>query len=96
MKQLIARVDERLHQRLKTRAAAEGRSMNAVVNDLLDRGLTGTDEQARLDSHLRAKGMLVIPPAPRAKLRSRAEVIGATEGWGTAVSEALEAERNAR
>lgn len=96
MRQLIARVDERLHQRLKSRASAEGRSMNAIVNDLLDKGLSGTDEQARLDAHLRSKGMLVTPPAPRRPLRSRDEVIDATQGWGTAVSEALEAERDAR
>jgi plasmid stability protein len=96
MKQLIARIDEDLHRRLKSRAAAEKRSMNAVVNDLLDKGLTGTDEHARLDAYLRASGKLVVPPAPRGTLRSRDEVINATRGWGTAVSEALEAERNAR
>ncbi len=95
MRQLIARVDERLHQRLKSRASAEGRSMNAVVNDLLDKGLSGTDEQARLDSYLRSRGLLYVPPAPRRPPLSRDEVIRSTRGWGTAVSEALEAERNA-
>jgi antitoxin FitA len=96
MKQLIARIDERLHQRLKRRAAAERRSMNALVNDLLDKGLAGTDEQARLDAYLRESGRWYIPPAPRGPVPSRDEVIRMTRGWGTAVSQALEDDRNGR
>lgn len=70
--------------------------MNMLVNDLLDKGLTGTDERARVDAYLRAEGLVYVPPAPRRPVRSRDEVIRSTRGWGTAVSEALEAERNAR
>lgn len=96
MKQLIARIDEGLHRRLKSRAAAEGRSMNAVVNDLLDKGLAGTDERARVDAYLRAEGLVYVPPAPRGPVPSRDEVIRSTRGAGTAVSEALEADRGRR
>lgn len=70
--------------------------MNAVVNELLDKGLTGDDEHARLDAYLRTTGKRVIPPAPRGPVPSRDEVIKLTKGWGSAVSEALEDDRNHR
>ncbi|MGH2769249.1 MAG: FitA-like ribbon-helix-helix domain-containing protein, partial [Actinomycetota bacterium] len=48
MRQLITRVDEDLHRRLKERAAVERRSVNALVTELLTRALSGTDEPARV------------------------------------------------
>ena len=36
MKQLIARIDDNLHARLKARAAAEGRTLNALVAEALE------------------------------------------------------------
>jgi antitoxin FitA len=96
VKTLITRLDEGLHERLKARAAAEGRSMNALVNEILDSGLTGTDEQSRLDAYLKATAKRFVPPAPRRPLPPRDEVIASTRGSGTAVSEALDDDRSRR
>lgn len=96
MKQLITRVDERLHERLKARAAAEGRSLNALVNDLLEAALTNDDPRARVRARIDALGLRVDVPAPVGPIPSLDEVIAATRGAGTAASEALEADRNAR
>lgn len=96
MKQLITRVDERLHERLKARAAAEGRSLNALVNDLLEAGLASDDPRARVRARMDALGMRVVLPPPDGPVPSWEEVFAATRGAGTVASEALEADRNAR
>ncbi len=96
MKQLITRVDERLHERLKARAEAEGRSLNALVTELLEAGLTKDDARARVRARIEALGLGVKLPPPAKRPPSRDAAIRSTRGWGTAVSEALEAERNAR
>jgi plasmid stability protein len=96
VKQLIARVDEDLHRRLKGRAAAEGRSVNSVVNELLAKGLSGGDETARLDAYLRERGRRYLPPAPRGPVPSRDVVIHLTRGWGAGVSDALRDDRKRR
>ena len=96
MKQLITRVDDSLHQRLKYRARAEGRSVNALVTDLLEAKLSEDDPRARLRARVEALGLRVDVPRPRGPIPSLDETIRATSGAGTAVSEALQAERNAR
>lgn len=35
MRQLLVRIDDDLHARLRERAVAQGRSVNALVNDVL-------------------------------------------------------------
>ena len=42
--------------------------MKAVVNDSLDKGLTGTDEQARLGAYLRASGKLAERAYSKARM----------------------------
>lgn len=96
MKQLITRVDERLHERLKARAAAEGRSVNALVTELLEAGLGADDARARVRARIDALGLRVDVPRPRGRIPSLDAAIRSTRGAGSAVSEALEAERNAR
>ena len=95
MKQLITRVDEELHERLKARASAEGRSVNALVTDLLRAGLAEGDDRARIRARIDAAGLSVVHrpwrPAP-----SQEAAIRSTRGAGSAVSEALETERTKR
>jgi antitoxin FitA len=93
MRQLITRIDEALHRRLKQRAAAEGRSVNSLVTDLLRAGLD--DRQGAFREKLRAEGLLTEAETNE-PLLSRDEVIESTRGWGRAVSEALEADRSHR
>lgn len=95
MKQLITRVDEELHARLKARAAAEGRSLNALVTELLRAGLIEGDDRAQVRARIEATGLGAVPRRPR-RAPSRDAAIRATRGAGTAASEALEAERGRR
>lgn len=91
MKQLIARIDDDLHARLKARAAAEGRSLNALVVDALE-AAAASDGRAQVRARVRAAGLLVVPPRPAGTgLRDRA--LAMTRGAGTVASEALAADR---
>jgi hypothetical protein len=95
MKQLLVRMDDDLHRRLRERAAAEGRSANALVTELLEAAVDQTDPRAAYRRRLGRAGMLVTPPMPNL-VGSRDEVIESTRGVGTAVSDALRRERDAR
>jgi antitoxin FitA len=96
MRQLLARVDDDLHARLKARAAAEGRSMNELVVEALQRQLdAGDDPRERLRARLAARGMLAMPstPPPASGLsreEGRALAIEQLRGAGDAVLDALE------
>ncbi len=95
MRQIIARIDERLHEELKSRAAAEGRSMNALVIDLLSAGLAAADERAAVRARAEAAGLLVVP-RPGRRPPSRQAAISGTRGTGRAASKALAADRARR
>lgn len=95
MKQLLLRLDDDLHRRLRERAAREGRSTNRLVTELLADAVDEGDDRAILRRRLAAAGMLVTPPVVQ-PVRSRDEVIELTRGSGTAVSEALAEERARR
>lgn len=95
MGQLLARIDDELHQRLKDRAAAEGRSLNALVTEILRRAVGDATPVELLRARLRAGDRLVEPPVPET-IPTRDEVAEASRGAGTSVSEALAAERDAR
>jgi plasmid stability protein len=92
MRQLITRIDEDLHRRLKRRAAAEGRSVNAMVGDLLRGAVNARDERELVRGRLRALGRLAHIPRPR-KLISHEAAIALTRGAGTAASQALADDR---
>lgn len=95
MRQLITRIDEDLHRRLKRRAAAEGRSVNAMVGELLQAAALKGDQRQLVRARLRALGRLVTLPRPR-RVLSRDAAVALTRGVGTAASEALAAERRLR
>ncbi|HUP71223.1 MAG TPA: toxin-antitoxin system HicB family antitoxin [Acidimicrobiales bacterium] len=97
MRQLIARIDDELHERLRARAAAEGRSMNAVVVEVLDAAVPVLGPRARLRARLAAEAMLYVPPAPPpSEVPTHTDVETSERGSGTAVSDALAAERASR
>lgn len=95
MRQLIARVDEELHGRLKARAKAEGRSLNALVTELLRAGIAKNAIEARARARLQASGLRVVPVV-EGSAPSRDAAIRATRGAGRAASKALGDERGAR
>ena len=95
VRQLITRMDDDLHAKLRRRAAEEGRSVNALVNEILAAEVAGGDRRAALRVRARASGRLVVPPRP-ARAPSRQAVERATKGVGEAVSDALMAERALR
>lgn len=95
MRQLIARIDERLHDELKGRAAAEGRSLNSLVIEILSAAVSGDDERSRVRARLATAGIRVAPKPP-SRVPSRDRAIAATRGAGRVASEALAAERAAR
>jgi len=95
MRQLITRIDDDLHAQLKCRAKAEGRSINALVTELLADRVMAAQTRVGIRHRARTAGSLVVPPMPR-WIPPRDEVHLATRGSGRSVSEALEAERSAR
>jgi plasmid stability protein len=92
VRQLITRLDDELLARLKRRAAAEGRSVNALVTEILASQLAARSPKAEL--RLRGGERIVRPPRPT-RAPSRETVRRASRGWGDAVSKALMEERAA-
>jgi len=92
VRQLITRLDDDLHARLRERAAAEGRSVNALVVEILAAAVAPGNRRERLRRRAKAAGWLVVPLRPD-RTPSWQAVEKATRGAGTSVSEALETER---
>lgn len=92
MRQLITRLDDDLLAKLKRRAAAEGRSVNALVNDILASQVAERSPKAEL--RLRGAGQIVRPPRPT-RVPSRESLRRASQGLGASVSKALMDERAA-
>jgi plasmid stability protein len=95
MRQLIARITDDLHSRLKARAAAEGRSLNSLVTDALSSAVSNDDPRSRLRARLEAQRLRVVPTTPR-RVPSRDRAIAGTRGAGDAASRALIEERARR
>lgn len=93
VRQLLTRIDDDLHERVRARALAEGRSVNAVVADLLADWVAETDPRAALRARLAREGRLVVPEAPEG-VAGYDEVLEANRGSGSAVGDALAAERS--
>lgn len=93
MRQLITRLDDELLARLKRRAAAEGRSVNALVIEILAAQLASRSAMAEL--RLRGARQIVRPPRP-ARVPTWETLGRASRGAGSAVSKALTDERAAR
>lgn len=94
-RQLITRIDPYLHERLKARARAEGRSVNALVEEVLRAALILDTPAHRYKAKLAAEGRLVLPPAPE-RVPTWEETLAVGRQLGPAVIEAFEAERAAR
>jgi antitoxin FitA len=92
VRQLITRIDEDLHRRLKRRAAVQGRSVNAMVSELLRAAVDKQNDRQLVRARLRALGRLAYVPRPR-KLVSHDAAIATTRGLGKAASEALADDR---
>jgi plasmid stability protein len=93
VKQLIARIDDDLHRRLKQRAVEQDRSLNDLVASVLTAAVEDDAESVR--RRIDRSGLRVLPPRPAA-VRSRQDVIRSQRGLGRPVSEALASDRDAR
>jgi hypothetical protein len=94
MKQMITRLDDDLHARLKAQAAAEDRSMNDLVVEALASRLDVATTRRSVRERARAMGRLVVPETTD-ETPDRDEVIASTRGLGDAISTALAEERSA-
>jgi plasmid stability protein len=93
MRQLITRVDDELHARLKDRAASEGRSVNDLVVELLTAAVDSP--RTALRRRLARRSLLLVPEPPR-PVPGRNRALAATRGAGSSASAALADERGAR
>jgi plasmid stability protein len=89
VRQLITRIDDSLHARLKAKAEAEGRSMNDIVTEALKGIVDHTETPDERHARLLAAGKL-IAFEPESEPPGHDELEERSRGWGTAVSEALE------
>jgi plasmid stability protein len=80
---------------LKRRAAVEGRSVNAMVSDILRRAVVTHDERELVRARMRALGRLRSVPRPRT-VPSRRAMSRLTKGFGSSVSKAVAEERRKR
>ncbi|WP_033293817.1 FitA-like ribbon-helix-helix domain-containing protein [Amycolatopsis jejuensis] len=89
MKQLITRVDDELHARLKARAEAEGRSMNDLVTEALRGVVQQVESRAEWKRRLIDEGKIayVEPPAQVASLD---EIENFSSGWGATIGDYLD------
>ncbi|TNC21278.1 FitA-like ribbon-helix-helix domain-containing protein [Amycolatopsis alkalitolerans] len=89
MRQMIARLDDDLHARVKAKAEAEGRSMNEFVVETLKAAVDKEETREEWRKRMLAAGKVIVfepeNPAP-----GRDELEKMSRGWGTAVSEALD------
>ncbi len=95
MKQLLLRVPEDLHRRLKARAERERRSVNAVATEILD-AVADTDQgdrRARLRAAAAAAGTLHSTQARRVSAARRRRIVESTRGLGEQVDRLLAQER---
>ena len=93
VKQLIARIDDDLHRRLKQRAAEQDRSLNDLVASVLAASVE--DDAGAVRRRIDRSGLRVLPPRA-VTARPRQEVLAGLAGLGTPVSDALAADRDAR
>ncbi len=95
MRQLITRLDEQLHLRLKEKARAAGKSVNAYVTAVLREAVGSDDAKARLRERLREEGRLVIPPVTGPP-PDRDDVIEQLRGASDVVLESVDSGRSPR
>ena len=95
VRQLITRLDDELHLRLKEKARGVGKSVNSYVTEVLREAVSRDDAKARLKERLRDEGRLVVPPVSGAP-PGRAEVIAQLRGASDVVLESIDSGRAPR
>lgn len=94
MRQLITRIDDALHARLKARARDESRSVNALVTGILEEAVPDESPRERFRRRLKAEGRLVEIEVSKEPTLSRDEVRELLRGdAGKAILDALEEDR---
>lgn len=98
MKQLILRVPDEIHGRLKARARREGRSMNAVAGELLDASMDADigDRRARLRLDAARVGVHRRLSAKGIGAARRKRIVDSTRGLGSQLDRYLGEERDRR
>lgn len=94
MRQMITRLGDDLHEALKRKAKAEGKSLNAFVLDTLSQTISPEDAQAAFVEQLRARGLLLEREPPVGTVPTLEELRKLDPGAADAVLEALLAERD--
>ncbi|UQS27090.1 type II toxin-antitoxin system HicB family antitoxin [Amycolatopsis thermalba] len=89
MRQMITRIDDELHARVKAKAEAEGRSVNEFVTELLKAAVDRPESRAERKRRLLAEGK-IVSFAPEGPVPTREQLDEVLKGSGTAVSEALD------
>lgn len=92
---MIVRVEDELHAQLKSRAAAEGRSLNDLMTAALTAAVQTAPTRKTVRTRARLAGRLVVPDQP-ARVPSRRTALTATAGLGTSASAALADDRDGR
>lgn len=95
MKQLLLRVPDQVHRRLAARAARDGRSVNAVANEILDAAVDADegDRRTRLRARAATLGVLRSGTAPALGSSRRRRIIASTRGTGPVLDRLLAEER---
>jgi hypothetical protein len=94
VRQLITRIDDALHARLKARARDERRSVNALVTGILEEAVPDESPRERFRRRLKAEGRLVEIKVSKEPTLSRDEVRELLRGdAGKAILDALEEDR---
>jgi hypothetical protein len=104
MRQLITRIDDRLHARLRRRAESEGRSMNSIVTEAIESAVAEREDP---NAHLRRRadqlGIELVGgyrPVSRAERerqnRERDAAVDATRGIGAILDDLIEEDRGPR
>lgn len=103
MKQLIARIDDGLHARLKVKAAQEGRSLNALVTEALEASASaGRGPDELIEQRAAERGIrLVSTRTPRrsgatSEAAARDVVIESTRGLGAFIDDCFDEDRGSR
>jgi plasmid stability protein len=96
VKQILLRVPDDVHRRLASRAAREGRSVNAVATELLDLAADADlgDRRARLRAKAAAAGLLREFDAPKVSAERRREILESTRGLGPIIDAFIAEERD--
>ncbi|MCW2876605.1 MAG: hypothetical protein JWQ95_705 [Sphaerisporangium sp.] len=106
MKQLLLRVDDELHARLRERARREHRSINAIANDILAVAATMDPDSPRdrLKSRAAALGALArraprdtgdgTTMSPAQHRLDMDRIVRLTTGWGPQLDEIIAEDRD--